>query len=55
MNEQNKKLDFALEEVDDCNGYFCNHVGLHKEGKIRKGIIIAQVVVIALILLFIIL
>lgn len=55
MNEHNKNLDFTLEEIDNCNDYFCNHVGLHKEGKIRKGIIIVQAIVIGLILLFIIL
>ena len=55
MNEHNKNLDFTLEEVDNCNDYFCNHVGLHKEAKIRKGIIIGQVIAIIAILLLIVL
>ena len=55
MNEHNKNLDFALDEVNDCNGYFCNHVGQHKEAKIRKGIIIVQILAIIGILLLIIL
>lgn len=54
MNEeQNKNLGFIIEEVDNCNDYFCNHVGNHKEEHVRKGIIILQVIAIIGILIWI--
>ncbi len=54
MNEENNKnLGFVLDEVDDCNNYFRNHVGKHKEERVRKGLIILQVIAIIVILIWI--
>lgn len=44
MNTQSKKLNAMINEVEDCNTYFTNHVGSHDNDYIRKTFIILVVI-----------
>lgn len=53
MNKkQIENLDLMIQEVDNCNNYFTNHVSSHDNDYIRKVLIILAVIVsVAIILL----
>lgn len=45
MNKQIEKLNTMINEFEDCNTYFTNHVSSHDNDYIRKIFIILVVVI----------
>jgi len=54
MLEQHiKNLEVIINDINDYNTHFCNHVGQHKEEYFRRGILILQAVVILTLMIFV--
>lgn len=51
MNKHTENLNSIIEEVDSCNNYFDNHVSIHNNDYIRKGIFVLQALAIVGILI----
>ena len=53
IEECNKNIESILQDIDSCNTYFSNHVGIHDEEMIRRGILIVLNVVAVVIIVLV--
>ena len=53
MLDTTKQLEDALKEMDTFNKHFYNHVSIHKEDALRKGITVIQIALLVGLLLIV--